>query len=291
MARGDIQTAERQLIVNGDDFGLSPAVNAGMVELARLGTLTSASLLVTMPGAEESLALARSAGLDVGVHLNICAGRPLSPPDRVPTLLDRTGRFPSAGAVARRYLTGRLRLEEVEREWSTQIERVLAAGLRPSHLDSHCHLHLYPRLWALIHRLARRYGIRGVRGAVAGFILQPPGLPAARLTLGRTRSRPDLYHPDHWSVLTVQGRARSSVPLDTLLRALLPGVTELICHPGHVDDALRTRDPLSDPREDEWRLLARPHFRDALRRGGIGLTSWKVASDGGRPNGTTLPNA
>ena len=277
MTRGDIQTAERRLIVNGDDFGLSPAVNAGMVELARLGALTSASLLVTMPGAEESLALAHAVGLDAGVHLNICVGRPLSPPDRVPTLLDRTGHFPSAGAVAWRYLTGRLRMEEVEREWSAQIERALAAGIRPSHLDSHCHLHLYPRLFALIQRLARRHGIRGVRGAAAGFILQPPGLPGARLTLGRTRSRTGLYHPDHWSVLTVQGRARASGPLDTLLRALPPGATELICHPGHVDDALRARDPLSDPREDEWRLLARPHFRDALRREGIGLTSWRVA--------------
>ncbi len=278
MARGNIQTVERRLIVNGDDFGLSPAVNAGVVELARLGALTSVSLLVTMPGAEESLALARSVGLDAGVHLNICAGQPLTPPDRVPTLLDGTGRFPSARAMAWRYLTGRLCLEEVEREWSAQIERVLAAGIRPSHLDSHCHLHLYPGLFALIQRLACRHGIRGVRGAAAGFILQPPGLPGARLTLGRTRSRTGLYHPDHWSVLTVQGRARSSGPLDTLLRALPPGVTELICHPGHVDDALRARDPLSDPREDEWRLLARPHFRDALRREGIGLTSWKVAS-------------
>jgi len=277
MTRGDIQTAERRLIVNGDDFGLSPAVNAGMVELARLGALTSASLLVTMPGAEESLALAHAVGLDAGVHLNICVGRPLSPPDRVPTLLDGTGRFPNAHVVAWRYLTGRLRIEEVEREWSAQIERVLAAGIRPSHLDSHCHLHLYPGLFALIQRLARRHGIRGVRGAAAGFILQPPGLPGARLTLGRTRSRPGLYHPDHWSVLTVQGRARASGPLDTLLRALPPGVTELICHPGHVDDALRARDPLSDPREDEWRLLARPHFRDALRREGIVLTSWRVA--------------
>jgi len=278
MARGNIQTVERQLIVNGDDFGLSPAVNAGMVELARLGALTSASLLVTMPGAEESLALALGAGLDAGVHLNNCAGRPLSSPDHVPTLLDRTGRFPSARVVAWRYLTGRLCREEVEREWSAQIERVLAAGIRPSHLDSHCHLHLYPGLFALIQRLARRHGIRGVRGAAAGFILQPPGLPGARLTLGRTRSRTDLYHPDHWSVLTVQGRARSSGPLDTLLRALPPGVTELICHPGHVDEALRALDPLSDPREDEWRLLARPHFRDALRRQGIGLTSWRVTS-------------
>ncbi len=291
MARRNTQPAGRRLIVNGDDFGLSPAVNTGMLELARLGVLTSVSLLVTVPGAEESLALALEAGLDAGVHLNICAGQPLSPPERVPTLLDRTRHFPSAGTVAWRYLTGRLRLTEVEQEWSAQIERALAAGIRPSHLDSHCHLHLYPGLFALIQQLARRHGIRGVRGAAAGFILQPPDLPAARVTLGHTRSRPDLYHPDHWSVLTVQGRARTSGPLDTLLRALPPGVTELICHPGHVDDALRARDPLSDPREDEWRLLARPHFRDALRREGIGLTSWRVASGGDRPSGTALPNA
>src|SRR5919199_4127486 len=165
-----MERAERLLIVNADDYGLAPGVTRGILELARCGAVTSTSTMINLPGSKDAVAAARSAALDIGLHLNICLGAPLLPPAAVPSLVAPNGRFVRADVITRRRFAGQLRLDEVEREWSAQIERFLACGVRPSHLDSHCHLHAYPGLYRLTMRLAGRYGIPGVRRACAGLI-------------------------------------------------------------------------------------------------------------------------
>ncbi len=270
---------ERLLIVNADDLGLARGVTRGILELARQGIVTSTSLMVNMPEALGALSAARETGLDVGLHLNICAGAPLSPPERVRSLLGRDGRFATAGALSLRFFTGRLRLDEVEWEWTAQIERFLATGARPSHLDSHNHLHAYQGLYSLAARLARRYGIRGLRRAYAGYLYQSRRIHALNRVVGRrARGFPGLYQPAHFSVLTVLGPPRSARALQALLRALPPGVSELVCHPGYVDDELRRLDPLTAARERELLLLSRPLVRETLAREGIRLVSWTNAS-------------
>lgn len=271
--------AQRLLIVNADDLGLAPGVTRGTLELARFGVVTSASLLPNLPGSAEALAMAREIGLDVGLHLNLCVGMPLSPPQTVPCLLRHDGAFATAGAIMRRRYAGWLRLGEVEREWSAQIEWCLAQGARPSHLDSHCQLHGLPGLYHLTLRLARRYGIAGVRGAGAGFIVQAPGLSRLRVVTRRPSGATSTpYRPDYFSVLSVLGQMRSPRPLQALLHALPPGVTELVCHPGYVDDELRRLDPLTNRRERERLLLARPFLQDVLHDEGIRLVSWADAA-------------
>lgn len=282
-----MQQPERLLIVNADDLGLSPAVSRGILELARLGAVTSASLMANMPGASDALAAAHAADLDLGVHLNLCTGTPLLPAHTVPSLLGTGGRFTIARSIAQRLLSGRLRLDEVEREWSAQIEWLLASGLRPSHLDSHCQTHALPALYRLTIQLASRYGIPGVRPACGGLIYQLPGISLLRVRLrpawppewrsDRVRGRQTtrrILQPDHFSVLTALGQQRTSRQLQALLHALPPGTTELVTHPGHVDDQLRRIDPLTEPREREWLILSRPSFQAMLARENIRLISW-----------------
>jgi predicted glycoside hydrolase/deacetylase ChbG (UPF0249 family) len=271
----DVRRMTRLLIVDADDLGLAPGVTEGILELAGLGSVTSTSVLINMPGGPEALRRARAAGLDAGVHLNLCAGTPLTPPDRVTSLLCPDGRFASARTIISRLFIGRLRLAEVEREWAAQIDRHIAIGGPPSHLDTHLHMHALPDLYRIIMRLAQRYGISGVRCPMAGYLLQAPRLPLAPVPLGRvSRVERAPRHTDHFSVLTAQGRVRTARPLQALLRALPAGVTELVCHPGHVDDELRRIDPLTSQRERDWLQLARPSFQDALRREGIRLVTW-----------------
>src|SRR5262249_15988411 len=150
----------------------TPGVTAGILELARAGSVTSTSLLVNMPGSAAALEQARDIGLDVGMHLNICAGRPLTDPAAIRTLVDAEGNFASQGDVVRRRMVGRLNLHEVEREWTAQIEWMLSRDAMPSHVDSHCHLHSVHGLYPLAMRLARRHSIRGLRSAFAGYHLQ-----------------------------------------------------------------------------------------------------------------------
>src|SRR3989440_7204766 len=274
-----LEGAAALLIRNADDFGLAPGVTQGILELAQCGAVTSTSTMINLPGSKEAVAAARGAGLDMGLHLNICLGAPLLSPEAVPSLVAPNGRFVRADVITRRRFAGQLRLDEVEREWSAQIESFLACGVRPSHLDSHCHLHAYPGLYRLTMRLAVRYGIPGVRRACAGLIYHAPHVPG----LGRVlRSAPlnsaTPYQPDHFSVLSWMGFVRDARPLEALLHALPPCVTELVCHPGHVDDELRRVDTLTTPRAREWLALSRPAFHAFLAREGIRLTSWAEAA-------------
>jgi predicted glycoside hydrolase/deacetylase ChbG (UPF0249 family) len=150
----------------------------------------------------------------------------------------------------------------------------------PSHVDSHCHQHSIHGLYTLTLRLARRHGIRGLRRAFAGYNLQVGS--RLRLSLRRdVRVVYGVFRPDHFSVLTNLRPVASMVPISALLRSLPPGVHELVCHPGYVDDQLRAIDPLTDQRELERRLLAGPLFRDGLARLGIPLTSWRAAGQVG----------
>lgn len=267
------QDGSRLIILNADDLGLAPGVTRGILELARCGVVTSASLIPNLPGSASALSAAREAGLDVGTHLTICTGAPLSPPQAVPSLLRPDGRFIGASELTRRRMTGRLRLDDVEREWSAQIEWFLAAGVRPSHLDTHCHVHAFAGLDALLLRLARHYGVPAVRRAISGYVspLVRPSI-RRRITARRVGMPARPYRGDYFTVLTHLAPLRH--PVSWMLRALPPGVTEIACHPGHVDDELRRLDTLTDPREREWRVLMRPSFRALLEREGIQLASW-----------------
>src|SRR5690606_38377434 len=160
--RYDVST---RLIVNADDFGLSPGVNRGIVAAHRAGIVTSASIMVTGPAFAHAVALAREhPTLDLGVHLTLTELAPLAPTEAVRSLVDETGRFaPHAIAFARRYLRGSVSLSEVRDELDAQIRLARAHGLAISHLDSHQHVHALPGVARVVAELAKTHGIRAVR--------------------------------------------------------------------------------------------------------------------------------
>ncbi|HWE62776.1 MAG TPA: ChbG/HpnK family deacetylase, partial [Chloroflexota bacterium] len=123
-----IPTTERLLIINADDCGLAAGITQSVLDLGRLGAISSTSVLLNLPDSDVALAAVQHAGLAVGVHLNVTLGSPLSATATVGSLLGAGGRFlPTARAVAWRLLRGGLSLAEVEREWTAQIERCLAS--------------------------------------------------------------------------------------------------------------------------------------------------------------------
>lgn len=268
---------ERRLIVNADDLGLSPAVNRGIVELHRAGAVTSASLLMNLPSTADALALTEGLPLDIGVHLTLTVGRPLA--GGLPSLVDGSGAFGKAH-LARQIARGRLRLAEVEREWSAQIEAFLATGRPLAHLDSHLHIHALPWLRRVALRLAWRYGVGAVRLRAHGLALWP-GLPLPVGPLARWRlpvSAPARALPvstsDHLLVLTAMGPRATIANVRRLLRYLPPGLTELVVHPGYVDAELCRLDPLRGPRERELRLLRSAEWAALLAESGVRLTTF-----------------
>jgi len=238
-----------QLVVNVDDLGLHPAVLRAVLRAHAAGVVTSASLQTNMPYAEEAMHATRELpGLGIGVHLNVLRGRPVLPTADVSTLLNAKGFFPGRYAsVVMRLLAGRLRLDEVEREWAAQIERALALGVQPTHLDSEKHLHCWPVLFQLTCRLAVRFGIPWVRRIREPLPARWDGSRLRAQFLNALQRRIREAPAGVRFVDVVWGVARNGTRLnfDGLAAdlAALPNVriAEVICHPG-------------DPRADDQPL-------------------------------------
>lgn len=147
----------RRLIINADDLGLSPSVNTAIFDVFRAGNLTSATLMVDMPGAQDAVErLKDHPGLAVGLHFCITEGRSRTGPS---TLTDGEGAFLSRGTIAKASLFGRIDPHDVRRELESQLARMRAFGLAPTHADSHQHVHMLPVVMDAVLPVLEREGL------------------------------------------------------------------------------------------------------------------------------------
>ena len=168
----------KRLIINADDFGLAPGVNRAIVELQQAGALSSTTLMATAPYFSPAVYLAfAQPALSVGCHIVLVGGSPLLRPDEVPSLLDP--RRPTAfslrstvGSFLRDLMRGRIREEEIEAEAIAQIRRIQLSGVTVSHIDSHKHIHAFPRALAPLLRAAQRCRVR-VRAQSLRAVVEP----------------------------------------------------------------------------------------------------------------------
>lgn len=244
----DANTARTRVICCADDMGMRPDWDQAILRCIDAGSVHAVSVVTNGPVFGQALrALATRPSVAVGIHLNVLDGRPLSPPDRVPGLSGPSGRLdPRVGRFLVRYLTGRIGREAIEREWTCQIEAGLAGGLRPTHLNSHFHLHMLPGLFEVVLHMARRYRIERVRvadqppwaawsevGAVPRELAKV-GVLWALSYLAMPKLRAEGLEP----VGKVRGLAMDAADAQRwmdVLRDLPPGPTELICHPGQFE--------------------------------------------------------
>lgn len=283
--------APPRLIVNADDFGICPRVNEGIVLAHRTGILTAASLMAGGEAFTHAVSLCRrSPSLDIGVHLTLVGARPLLPD--VPSLLDGAGRFPSGiGPFLVRYLKGRVSLSDVRREWAAQIERVLDNGIRPTHLDSHQHLHTIPGLSEIATELADRYHIPFIRRPFEPMRLERPLcahgvsriagsclLRVFRLSARHRVRRTDGGKRIHFMGFFDGGRLDAN-RLAALLERLQPGRTyELMCHPGKAPRSPAIR-AWGYRHEEELEALTSPLLRSRVAARGIELCNFKECID------------
>ena len=255
---------QRTLVVNADDLGLTVGVNNGIFETHDRGILTSASLMANAPATVNAILHLRSRPtLGIGVHLTLVDGAPMHLPDRVPTLLRDDGRFyPSWKPFIVACLMGRISMGEVELELTGQIERVIDEGIRPTHLDAHKHVHMYPPVFAIVTRLAEHFRIPVVRVPYEGTLADVPlalwSYQDYRIAASHGIRSPQFIGRAMTGTMTAGS-------LTTALRQLGPGHTELMVHPGYVDDALRqmpTR--LLQSRSEEAALLTSQEIAGVL---------------------------
>ncbi|HWC75375.1 MAG TPA: ChbG/HpnK family deacetylase [Gemmatimonadales bacterium] len=282
---GEGVIAERRLIINADDLGLSPAVNRGILEAHAAGTVTSASLLANAPGLSDAVARLRDVPtLQVGLHLNLTAGSPVAPAEDVASLCDRrTQRFHSLRRQVARALTGRILAQHVAAECTAQLERVRQLGVSVRHIDSHHHVHALPIVWNSVLEVARRAGVHAVR-------LPRESSPRGSMRLGRALLALSLRaawrvasnghidangvgRADRFWGFGLSGTRDFQRRLLALFDRLEPGSTELMVHPGYVDHDLIAWDPYTTGRERELTALCSREVRDRLARGDIRLVA------------------
>jgi hopanoid biosynthesis associated protein HpnK len=285
----------RNLIVNADDLGWTAGVNRGIAEAHRNGIVTSASLLANGEAFAEAAELARGTrGLGVGVHLNLSDGSPISAPETVPSLLNDSGEFEGGpDGLLMKIATRRISMREVETEWQAQIAKVRGTGVAPTHLDGHKHVHMLPGLFEIALRLAKRHGIGAVRvsheasnlraalsaGELRASVVLKQGVQARGLKLlardARTQAdRAGVSTADHFCGIAQTGELTKE-GLARLLQSLPEGTTELMCHPGYADEALRkTATRLQGSREKEVEILTDVGIRNLVASQGIRLIDY-----------------
>ncbi|HEV2387450.1 MAG TPA: hopanoid biosynthesis-associated protein HpnK [Candidatus Acidoferrales bacterium] len=287
----------RRLIVNGDDFGYTRGVNAGIVRAYRHGILTSTTLMATGEAFEDAVRLAlENPGMGVGAHLVLVGGKAVTPPEKIPSLADPTGRLPGTpAALVARLALGRMKQADLEAEIAAQIGRIRAAGIRPTHVDTHKHTHFYPGVMKAVARMASEFGIDAVRkpyenlrtllgrgGAKSGRARGqfPRSLAAATAGIGHGRFRRlaaarGLRTPDYFCGIRWTG-SLSPAALLRILERLPEGTTEMMCHPGlHDDDLERARTRLKRERQQELEALTAPEVVRAASERGILLISYR----------------
>jgi predicted glycoside hydrolase/deacetylase ChbG (UPF0249 family) len=146
----------RRLIVNGDDFGYTLGVNAGIFRAYCDGILTSTTLMANGDAFDDAVRIARqNPRLGVGCHLVLVGENPVAAAAKIPTLADRDGRLPaSLGELVKDLSLGRVRQEDLETELRAQVQKIREAGIQPTHVDTHKHTHLHPRVMRAVVKIA-----------------------------------------------------------------------------------------------------------------------------------------
>lgn len=246
----------RRLWINADDFGLTAEVSRGIVEAIRNGNVTTTTAMMCQPSSQDHVAkFGEQVCGRIGLHLQLTDGKPLSDPLTIPSLADNAGNFIRKGKDL-----GDVDCREVHQEWRLQLAAIRSLGIEPVHVDSHHDVHWRPQALDAYIEIAREEELP-VRGGPQWLVerLRENGVSSAAMT---------------WTF-----GDRSEISIDgfieevRLAMAACPGEgdLEIACHPGFVDDELRTKSALADQREQELKVLCRPDLERRLAEIGFAL--------------------
>jgi hopanoid biosynthesis associated protein HpnK len=283
----------KQLILNADDFGLTRGVNEGIIQSHRNGILTSATLMACGPAFDHAVELAKlNPRLGVGCHLVLVGGKAAAPLEEIPSLVSKDGNLhDSLGSFVTRLSTGMIRPKEIEWELRAQILKIRAAGIEPTHLDTHKHTHAHPVVMGALSRVARELGIPRVRkpmenlrdswessrGERAAMLPELFAAAASRIVtpiFQSTSRRYDLRSPDYFLGLARTGRLGPEA-LRRMIGGVQEGSTEIMLHPGISDAELQTIETrLSWQRNSEMDALIDPAVKSAIEEHGIRLITY-----------------
>lgn len=257
-----------KLILNADDFGLTPGVNQSILDLRRGGALTSATLMATAGHTSEAIAGTEHSDLGVGCHVVLVDGLPALPASRIPDLTPGGAFRPTLGVFVVDLIRGRIPEAQIEAEAIAQIRKLQNAGLHLTHVDTHKHTHVFARVLRPLICAALQCGIRAIRNPFEPnwAIRATPHTPLLRrmqVRALRTQRRGFLRLVREAGMATTDGAigvtgtgSLNADAVQSLLSAMPGGTWELVCHPGHLDPSLNdVRTRLRESRAVEYAAL------------------------------------
>ena len=260
------------LILHADDLGVAHSENVASFDALDRGAISSASIMIPTPWITEVAAYARAhPKADLGLHLTLTSEwetyrwGSVASRNEVPSLLDDDGTFPRETKT----VVTRAKLVEIDRELRAQVDRAIALGIRPTHLDSHMGaLFNTPELTATYVKVAHDYrlpflGTRNAARTVTGSVSSQDVLPDAIIVAGPQVPR------DKWTEFYLHTIAN-----------LKPGLTEIIVHLGHDDAELQAVTVAHEPFGSAWRqrdydVVTSAEFKRALQDNHIILVTWR----------------
>ncbi len=263
------QAAERRLIINADDFGLTEGVNQAILELNAAEVLPSATLMATGAAFRQAVHAAfMQPALGVGCHVVLVDGQSVLHTSELPTLAPAGSLRTQLTRFMVDLFSDRIAFSEIEREAIAQIRRVQSSGITVTHVDTHKHTHMFPRVLGALIRAAQACGVPAIRNpfepnwslrltekAPAARLLQVRTLRLFRSHFLRSTRAAGLHTTDGALGVLATGTFDTGYLLRLLLN-MPPGTWELVCHPGFVDDDLkRARTRLIATREVERAAL------------------------------------
>jgi predicted glycoside hydrolase/deacetylase ChbG (UPF0249 family) len=284
----------KKLIVNADGFGFTFGNNRGILETLEVGIVKSISTNVNFPAVKEIHKVAENhPSVSIGIHLDLTVGKPVSNPTDIPSLIGKNGEFYPQNEFGKRLLLRQIKRDDIERELSAQIEKLLDMQIKITHWDSHGNQHLNPGFFYPAVKITKKYGIERMR-THRHYLL----------TIEHNRkmviSKYYLKHLDQFIVHSFErylnwvARRRGMRMADriispgrinkmrkfhretweNLFRTLPEGVSEIYCHPGYPDDCLRKYAIYVEQRDIERQLLLDPSLLKLAQDCGVELINF-----------------
>ena len=268
-------------------------MNRAIVEAHNGGVVTSSTLMANGRAFDEAAQMAKaSPGLSVGCHIVLIDGEPVLDASELPTITGSRKFRDGLKTFAARALAGRMNDREIETEVRAQIQKIQSAGIAVSHVDTHKHTHIFPKILRPLLRAARECGVQAMRNPFgprfplrSSQLLARPNLWTRFAELRvlsrfagqfrRAVDREGFVTPDGTLGIEVTGTLDEGL-FQAIAQSIPEGTWEFVCHPGYNDAELaaaKTR--LRESRELELKVLTMPAVREVLAHAGVQLISYR----------------
>lgn len=251
-----------KLIINADDFGYSRGHNYGILDCMLDGSVTSTTLLMTTPGTEHAFKLIKkNPFLDVGIHLSLDLGKPLSDRSDIPSLIDQKGKF-NTYDLSKNMLN--VNSDQVYLEWKKQINYAIDNGVSPTHFDSHHHIHMKEDVFDVFVQLAKEYN--------AAIRFHPRGFDKDKLKKYKSKIK-GIPSADYFTNQFYDNGVDYDFFNQVAERKY--EVIEAMCHPAYLDHEILENSSYTYKRVLEQKILKSEKTDALIENLGIELISFK----------------